>query len=126
MQGKGRFDWRMENVAVLVTCKSAKEAQQLGRALVRKRLAACANVITSPVKSIYWWKGKVETATEVVIIIKTAGAKIATLEKEIRRLHSYETPEIIALPIVAGSRRYLDWLEESVATKQSARGRGQR
>lgn len=102
------------NVVVLVTCGSAKEAQRLGTALVRKRIAACANVVTSPVKSIYWWKGKVEAATEALMLIKTTREKFTALEAEIRRLHSYETPEIIALPIVAGSKAYLDWLSESV------------
>jgi periplasmic divalent cation tolerance protein len=119
----------VENVVVLVTCGSAKEAHQLGRALVRKRLAACANMVTNPVKSIYWWKGKVETATESLMLIKTTRRKFGALEKEIRRLHSYETPEIIALPIVAGSKAYLGWLGESVKgmiTPQRARGRGRR
>lgn len=116
----------MENIVVLVTCSSVKEAQRLAREVVRKKLAACANVITSPVKSIYRWKGKVETAAEVLMLIKTTRRKFAALEKEIRRLHSYETPEIIALRIVAGSRAYLDWLGESVTTSQSGRGRGRR
>lgn len=104
----------MENIIVLVTCGSVKEAQQLARALVRKRLAACANVVTNPVKSIYWWKGKVEAASEVLMLIKTRRRRFAALEKEIGRLHSYETPEIIALPIVKGSKTYLEWLGKSV------------
>ncbi len=104
----------MESIVVLVTCGAAKEAQRLGRALVRKRLAACVNVMTSPVKSVYWWKGKVEMAVEELILIKTTRKKFRALEKEIRRLHSYETPEIIALPIAAGSKAYLDWLRKSV------------
>jgi periplasmic divalent cation tolerance protein len=104
----------MESIVVLVTCPSMKEAQRLTRALIRRKLAACVNVATSPVKSVYWWKGKVESARETVMLIKTTRGKFAPLEKEIRRLHSYGTPEIIALPIVAGSKRYLDWLRGSV------------
>ena len=118
----------MESVVVLVTCGSAREAQRLARALVRRRLAACVNVETSSVKSIYWWKGKVETATETLILIKTTRRKFAALEREIWRLHSYETPEIIALPIVTGSKPYLDWLRNSVraARRKPARGRDRR
>jgi periplasmic divalent cation tolerance protein len=104
----------MAHIVVVVTCGSAKEAQRLGAALVRKKLAACANLVTSPVKSIYWWKGKVETATETLLLVKTTRRRFAALEKEIRLLHSYATPEIIVLPIVAGSKAYLRWLVESV------------
>jgi uncharacterized protein involved in tolerance to divalent cations len=102
------------DIVVLVTCGSAKEARRLAGALVRKRLAACVNVMVSPVKSVYRWKGKVETAAEALMLIKTTSGKFAALEKEIRRLHSYETPEIIALPIAAGSKAYLEWLRNSV------------
>ncbi|MFZ0638671.1 MAG: divalent-cation tolerance protein CutA [Candidatus Acidiferrales bacterium] len=104
----------MESIVVLVTCGSAKEAQRLGRAVVRKRLAACVNVVGSPVKSVYRWKGKVESTVEVLMLIKTTRGKFRDLEMEIRRLHSYETPEIIALPIAAGSIAYLKWLRNSV------------
>jgi periplasmic divalent cation tolerance protein len=104
----------MESLVVLVTCGSSREAQRLARALVRQRLAACVNVLPGGIRSIYWWKGKVESAREAMMLIKTTRRKFAALEKEIRRIHSYETPEIIALPIVAGSKPYLDWLRSSV------------
>ncbi|MFZ0334484.1 MAG: divalent-cation tolerance protein CutA [Candidatus Acidiferrales bacterium] len=104
----------MESIVVLVTCGSAKEARRLAGALVSKRLAACVNVMAVPVKSVYRWKGKVEAATELLMLIKTTRRKFAALEKEIRQLHSYETPEIIALPIAAGSKAYLEWLRNSV------------
>ena len=102
------------NVVVLVTCASRKEAERLARALVEKKLAACVNVASAPVRSVYRWKGKIETATEFPVAIKTTRRRFSVLEKEIRRLHSYETPEIIALPIVAGSAAYLGWIAESV------------
>lgn len=102
------------NLIVLVTCGSGKEARRLSEALVRKRLAACVNTMVSPTTSVYWWKGKVETATEVLMLVKTTRTKFGALEKEIRRLHSYKTPEIIAVPIVAGSKPYLKWLRESL------------
>ena len=104
---------RMANVVVLVTCASRKEAERLARAVVERKLAACVNV-AAPVRSVYRWKGKVETAAEFPMVIKTTRGKFAALEKEIRRLHSYETPEIIALPIVAGSADYLRWIAESL------------
>ncbi|MGB6484801.1 MAG: divalent-cation tolerance protein CutA [Candidatus Acidiferrales bacterium] len=104
----------MESIVVFVTCASKKEAERLGKVVVRKRLAACANVVASPVKSIYRWKGKVETTVEVLMLIKTTRGKFRALETEIRRLHSYDTPEIIALPIAAGSKAYLEWLRQSV------------
>ncbi|HEV2298702.1 MAG TPA: divalent-cation tolerance protein CutA [Candidatus Acidoferrales bacterium] len=111
------------NVVVLVTCGSAKEAKSIADALVRKRLAACVNVLTSPVRSIYRWKGIVETAKEYLLVIKTSSRRFAGLEKEIRRLHSYEAPEIIALPIAAGSKPYLKWLEASVNKTEAGRKR---
>lgn len=86
----------------------------MARAVVRKRLAACVNVAMSSVESVYWWKGKVETAREVLLFIKTARRGFGALAKEIKRLHSYDTPEIIALPIAAGSQAYLKWLRKSV------------
>jgi periplasmic divalent cation tolerance protein len=70
--------------------------------------------MSGPVQSVYRWKGKVETTKEVLLLIKSTRKRFSALEREIRRLHSYETPEIIALPIVAGSRAYLRWIEESV------------
>lgn len=105
---------REENVVVLVTCASRKEAERLARAVMEKKLAACVNIASAPVKSVYRWKGKVETATEFPLVMKTTRRKFSALEKEIRRLHSYETPEIIALPILAGSVAYLRWIAESM------------
>lgn len=105
---------REENVVVLVACASRKEAERLARAVMGKKLAACVNIASAPVKSVYRWKGKVETATEFPLVMKTTRRKFSALEKEIRRLHSYETPEIIALPILAGSVAYLRWIAESM------------
>lgn len=104
----------MRNVVVMVNCGSRREAERLARAVVEKRLAACVNIASGQVKSIYRWKGKIESATEIALVIKTTRARFLALEKEIRRLHSYETPEIIALPIVAGSANYLQWIADCV------------
>ena len=99
---------------VLVTCANRAEARRIAQSVVQKRLAACVNILQSPVESIYRWKGKVESAREVLLIVKTTAKRLAPLEREVKRLHTYETPEFIVLPIVAGSREYLGWVAESV------------
>ncbi|MGH9747028.1 MAG: divalent-cation tolerance protein CutA [Candidatus Acidiferrales bacterium] len=104
-----------DKLVVLITCRSAKEAETIARALVEARLAACGNILQNPVASIYRWKGRIESANEVLLLIKTSRARFAKLQAAIKRLHSYEVPEIIALPVVAGSSAYLRWLSESVA-----------
>ncbi len=101
-----------DKIVVLVTCGSAVEAGRIARRLVHRRLAACANVVRSAVRSTYRWKGKVETATEHLLVIKSARKLLPALRGEIERLHSYDVPEVIALPIVAGSPAYLKWLAE--------------
>jgi periplasmic divalent cation tolerance protein len=105
----------MDKLVVLVACSSIQEANRIARALVESRLAACGNILQSPVRSVYRWKGKVETAKEFLLVIKSSRGRFPKLQAEIQRLHSYEVPEIIALPISAGSQNYLSWLEESVA-----------
>ncbi len=95
---------------VLVTCGSKDEAQRIAAAVVGARLAACVNLFDAPVHSTYRWKGNVETSAEFLLLIKTAARLLPGLQEEIARLHSYELPEFIVLPIVAGSEAYLDWL----------------
>ena len=99
---------------VLVTCGSLKEARRIARGVVGKRLAACVNIGTAPVESVYRWKGKVESAREYLLVIKTSATRLAALEKEVKRLHSYDVPEFVVLEIAAGSKEYLRWVEESV------------
>ena len=103
-----------EKIVVLVTCGWVEEARKIGHALVEERLAACVNVVQAPVESIYRWKGRVDTATEFLMIIKSSRERFSALEERIRKLHSYEISEIIALPIEKGSRHYLAWLTDSV------------
>jgi periplasmic divalent cation tolerance protein len=110
-----------DKIVVLVTCGSARQARRIARGLVEKRLAACGNVVEAPVRSIYRWKGNVESAKECLLIIKTSRARLAALEAEVKRLHSYDVPEIIALPIVAGSADYLTWIGECVSKPESER-----
>jgi periplasmic divalent cation tolerance protein len=104
-------------IVVLVTCKSRAEASRVVNSLVEKRLAACGNILQQSVTSIYRWKGRIERAREVLVILKSTREAFAALEKEVERLHSYNVPEIIALPISAGSRRYLAWVGENVGKK---------
>ena len=99
---------------VLVTCASLAEARKISRAVVEKRLAACVNIHSAKVESIYRWKGRVEAAREHLLIIKTTTRQLKALERRVLRLHSYETPEFLVLPIVSGSRGYLHWLAETV------------
>jgi periplasmic divalent cation tolerance protein len=99
---------------VLVSCGSIGEARKIGRGVVEKKLAACANIVPG-VESIYRWKGRVERAREVLVIMKTTATRLAKLEREVKRLHSYEVPEFIVLPLTAGSRDYLNWIEQSVS-----------
>jgi periplasmic divalent cation tolerance protein len=103
-----------QNRIVLVTCGSIVEARKIASNVVRKRLAACANIVLGPVQSIYRWKGKVQSTREVLMLLKTSANRLEELEREVKRLHSYKVPELIALPIGAGSWEYLAWVNESV------------
>jgi periplasmic divalent cation tolerance protein len=98
---------------VLTTIDSEEAAERLGEALVERRLAACVQVI-GPISSRYRWQGKVERSTEWMCVAKTEAARYAELEAAIRELHSYDEPEVVATPIVAGSRGYLDWIGNSI------------
>lgn len=106
-----------DKIVVLVTCGSAKEAQRIARALVERRLAACGNIIEAPVNSIYRWKGRIETAKECLLIIKTSARRFTALRDAVKQLHSYNVPEVIALPVAAGSKGYLRWVAECVKSR---------
>jgi periplasmic divalent cation tolerance protein len=97
---------------VLVTCTSAAQAKRIARAVIEQRLAACVNILPGVVTSIYRWKGKVASAHERLLLIKTSRNRLAKLQATVERLHSYEVPEFIALPIAAGSRSYLAWISK--------------
>ncbi len=101
-----------DKIVVLVTCGSAAEAKRIAQGLVERRLAACVNVVGARVRSTYRWKGKVETAAEHLLIIKTSRKQFRALRAAVERLHSYQVPEVIALPIAEGSPAYLKWLAD--------------
>jgi len=97
---------------VLVTAPDLKTARALARAALQARLIACANLIPK-IESHYWWRGKIESGTEVLLVLKTQKSKLAALEKLILAQHPYDTPEFIVLPLSAGNKKYLDWLAEN-------------
>jgi periplasmic divalent cation tolerance protein len=94
---------------VLVTAPDLKIARALAKAALQAKLIACANLVPK-IESHYWWQGKIESSAEVLLILKTRKAKLAALEKLILAEHPYDTPEFLVLPLVAGSKKYLDWL----------------
>ena len=96
-------------IQVMTTTEKREDAERIALSLVEMRLAGCVQIV-GPVTSIYRWKGTIETAGEWLCLIKTSGECYGAIEQAIRDLHPYETPEILALPIAAGSRDYLEWL----------------
>ena len=100
-------------VAVFITAASYRQARKIGSVLVSKRLVACANILRG-VDSVFVWKGRTDKAREVLLICKTRLSRFEKLAQQVRRIHSYEVPEIIALPIIAGNKDYLKWIEDSV------------
>ena len=102
-----------DKVLVLTTAGSEAEAQNIANQLVERRLAACVNIVPR-IQSVYRWEGKVETAEEFLLIIKTTKARSVDVKAAIRELHSYELPECIVISMEDGSTEYLKWIEESV------------
>lgn len=103
-----------DKIVVLSACDSAEQAEKIGRALVEKRLAACVNVLGG-LRSFYRWKGALEDASEWLLLIKTRRSLFPAVREEIKKLHSYETPELVALPIVDGAEGYLAWMDAELA-----------
>lgn len=106
-----------DKVVVLVTAGNLKEARKIAVELVKGRLAACVN-LAGPLESVYEWQGKVERSRERLLLIKTSRELFPELQTAVRKLHSYATPEMICLPIIDGSRDYLEWLADSIKAPQ--------
>ena len=102
-----------DNVLVLTTAGSEAEARNIANQLVKRRVAACVNMIPR-IQSVYRWEGKVETAEEFLLIIKTTKARSLDVQASIRELHSYDLPECVVISMAGGSAEYLKWIEESV------------
>jgi periplasmic divalent cation tolerance protein len=97
------------SIVLFCTCPNEGEARRIAEALVQSRLAACVNLVPG-IESIYRWEGEVETAKEVLLLIKSTAQRWDELRGRITELHSYDTPEIVAVPISAGSEKYLNWI----------------
>jgi periplasmic divalent cation tolerance protein len=97
-------------------CGGPEEASRIANSLIEERLAACVSVLPT-VESVYRWQEKIETAHETPLLIKTTHDRFPALEKRIVELHSYNTPEIVALPVVAGLEKYLRWVWEQVSSE---------
>jgi periplasmic divalent cation tolerance protein len=102
-----------DKIVVLTTCAVESDAERIARALVDGRLAACVNVVPG-VRSFYHWKGETENSQEFLLIVKTSRDLFGALRAEMEKLHPYELPELLALPVVAGSEDYLAWLQSNL------------
>lgn len=98
---------------VFTTTSSREEARKIAAALVKRKLAACVNILPR-MESVYRWKNKVETSSEWLLVIKTTQKRVKAVEMTVKELHSYELPEFISIEIEGGSKEYLEWLEECV------------
>ena len=109
-------------IVVFMTAANREQAARIAEMLVGTHLAACVQIM-SGIESVYRWQGKIERAIETLLIAKTVASKFEELEREVRALHSYETPEIVAVPIIAGSAAYLEWLFASTEQLAASGGR---
>ncbi len=98
---------------VFVTTGNAVEAQRIANILISERKAACVNIVPQ-VRSRFWWKGKIDSADETLLVIKTKVSLLDELNQLVRENHSYEVPEIIALPIIGGNQDYLKWIDDEL------------
>ena len=108
-----------EFVVVFVTVESQADGERIARSLVEARLAACVNVI-GPIRSVYTWEGEVTVDDEHLLVIKSRGDGFPALEAHVRSVHGYDVPEVIAVPLVAGSDRYLEWLRQGTVVPRPA------
>jgi periplasmic divalent cation tolerance protein len=96
-------------VVILVTTKDKQQAEEISQLLLKERLIACANIV-SPISSFFYWLGKMDKAEECLIVMKSRVDLFEQIVEYVKRLHSYEVPEVLAVPIVEGSKTYLDWM----------------
>ncbi len=101
-------------IVVLITSDSAEEADHIARVLLEKKKVACVNIARG-IDSYFWWEGKPDSARENLLIAKTKSSLLPEILEVVRKVHSYDVPEVIALPIIGGNQDYLDWIEQSVA-----------
>ncbi len=99
-------------IFVYITCESLDEARKIARHLLEKRLIACANIF--PVRSLFWWEGKIEECNEFVMIVKTKAERFKELREEVKKIHSYSVPCICAFVVEEGNKEFLEWIEKTV------------
>ncbi|MGQ9531014.1 MAG: divalent-cation tolerance protein CutA [Candidatus Bathycorpusculaceae bacterium] len=104
---------RSNHIIVIVTAPNKSEAEKIVQSMFNERLIACANII-GPVHSLFWWQGKIESAEEYMLLMKTNAGMFEKIAEKVKSLHSYEVPEIIAMPIVKGFKHYLEWLTKTL------------
>ncbi len=104
---------------ILVTTPNRQKADTLAKTLLAEKLAACVNIL--PVSSRYWWKGKIEAEEEQLTLVKTEQTLVREIVKVVKAHHSYEVPEVIALPIVAGNREYMRWIGDTVNSSRKGK-----
>ncbi len=110
-----------DKTVVFSTCDSEDEARRIARELVEQRLAACVQIVPG-VRSVYQWKGQVEEGAEFLLLMKTRRDLVAELARSVRKMHSYETPELVAAPVVDGLADYLAWMDRELAEKAGPDG----
>jgi periplasmic divalent cation tolerance protein len=107
---------KSEIIIVFVTVPGLREGSRISRAILTSRLAACVNVIPG-VQSMYKWKGKIVREKEAMLVMKTTRLRYRKLEQKIKKLHPYEVPEVIAIPLICGSSQYIEWVTREVTNK---------
>jgi periplasmic divalent cation tolerance protein len=110
----------MKQMAVFITSGSEEEAKGLARVLVEEKLAACVNILPI-VESLYWWKDKIESSKEWMLVVKTQGKMVNRVVKRVKEIHSYDVPEVIAFPIVQGNKDYLQWISDTLTLQKGKR-----
>ncbi len=98
---------------VYITTSGMEESRKIGRKIIEERLAGCVNIIPA-IESLYWWKGEIEGDNESILIVKTKANNIENIIKRVKEIHSYENPAILAIPIIEGSKDYLDYLDGEI------------
>ena len=101
------------HIVIFITASNKKEAQNIARGLLSNKLIACVNIIDK-IESFFWWQGKIDKAKEALLIVKSHKSKFHRIVKLVKSIHSYEVPEIIALPVIFGEKKYLRWLDASI------------
>jgi len=100
-------------IVLFITTATAEEAQRISRVLLEQRKVACVNIVPR-VNSLFWWQGKLDSAEESLLIVKTKASQLSEIVPLVKELHSYDIPELIALPIIGGNQDYLEWIQKEV------------